>query len=57
MPDSLVVKFDKKKVETNEAIQQHTEQPIRIGNKIPVEKTGADRKLRLFIDIFRGLAG
>lgn len=57
LPDSLVVKFEKKKVEINEAIQQHVEQPIRIGNKIPVEKTGPDRKLRLFIDIFNALAG
>ena len=33
------------------------EQPIKIGNKIPVEKRGPDRKLRLFIDIFNALAG
>jgi hypothetical protein len=51
------VKFDKKKVETNEAIQQHVEQPIRIDNKIPDEKIGLDRKLRLFIDIFNALSG
>ncbi|HZA68454.1 MAG TPA: hypothetical protein VE548_02055 [Nitrososphaeraceae archaeon] len=57
LPDSLVVKFDKKKVETNEAIQQHVEQPIRIDNKIPDEKIGLDRKLRLFIDIFNALSG
>jgi hypothetical protein len=57
LPDSLIVKFDKKQEETKEAIQQHVEQPIRVDNKISDEKIGLDRKLRLFIDIFNALSG
>ena len=58
LPDSLVVRFDKKKEYTEgEVIQKHSEEIVRIGDKILIDNFGSDRKLRLFIDIFRALAG
>ena len=57
LPNSLVVRFDKRKEYTEEVIQKHSEEIVRIGDKVLIDIIGSDRKLRLFIDIFRALAG
>ena len=58
LPNSLVVRFDKKKEYTEgEVIQKHSEEIVRIGDKVLIDIIGSDRKLRLFIDIFRAFAG
>ena len=48
LPDSLIVRFDKKK--------EYTEQIVS-SSKVMDDKIGSDPKLRLFIEIFRALAG
>jgi hypothetical protein len=55
LPDSLVVRFDKKKEHTEEVFQKHSEQAVRIGDKILDDIS--DPKLRLFIEVFRALSG
>ena len=55
LPDSLVVRFDKKKEHTEEVFQKHSEQAVRIGDKTLDDIS--DPKLRLFIEVFRALSG
>ena len=51
-------RFDKKKEYTEgEIIQKHSEEIFRIGDKVLIDNFGSDQKLRLFIDIYRALAG
>jgi hypothetical protein len=58
LPDSLVVRFDKKKEYTKEeGIPERYKQLVRVDNKVPKTEIELDRKLKLFIDIFRALAG
>jgi hypothetical protein len=59
LPDSVVIRLDKKKEQTEEkGIQKHSEQLVKIDQE--VQKGGSlesDRKLKLFVDIFNALAG
>ena len=58
LPDSLVVRLDKKKEYTEgEVIQKRSEEIVRIGDNVLIDNFGSDQKLRLFIDIYRALAG
>lgn len=55
LPDSLVVRFDKKKAQTNE-VTQPSEQLFGTGNDMLDDKIKPAGKLRLFIEIFNALA-
>jgi hypothetical protein len=42
LPNSLVVRFDKKKEYEGEVIQKHSEEIVRIGDKVLIDKIGSD---------------
>ncbi len=57
LPDSLIVRFDKKKEsKSKEVTKDHFERVVRIDNKALNDKIEPDRKLRLFVDIFHAIA-
>ena len=48
LPDSLVVRFDKKKEYTEgEVIQKHSEEIVRIGDKILIDNFGSESKVKV----------
>jgi hypothetical protein len=53
LPDSLVLKFDKKKEQSDEeAVQKHSEEFAGVDNRvISNNNTGPDNKPRMFVDI------
>ncbi|HZA70573.1 MAG TPA: hypothetical protein VE548_12825 [Nitrososphaeraceae archaeon] len=58
LPDSLVVRFDRKKEQTDdEGVQKHSTESTNTNNKVLNAELKLDRKLKLFIDIFNALAG
>lgn len=58
LPDSLVVNFDRKKEQMEaKGIQEYSNQLVRHDDKVPTNEVMVDNKLKLFIDIFRALAG
>jgi hypothetical protein len=61
LPDSLVVRFDKKEDRTKregiQGIEERYKQLVRVDNKVQNDGVELDKKLKLFIDIFRALAG
>jgi hypothetical protein len=57
LPDSLVVRFDKKHETTIKEVIQPSEQLLRFDKDGSKQKIETDHRLRLFMDIFLALSG